>query len=166
MVDKKESAYVIYEWPPSKTKWLDYLGWGLMAYGIWGLFHFIFLQPLATLTYANLNSLLCPAITDPFYGKNYRSYGIVHQFFITLVFGCVSNFISNDDACCHWWVKGCSMCIWSCWTRSMWSPVSVSQSQPCCLEPKQAVAAIPEELGAQTRIATMPTMHSSCGQFS
>ena len=129
MVDKKESAYVIYEWPPSKTKWLDYLGWGLMAYGIWGLFHFIFLQPLATLTYANLNSLLCPAITDPFYGKNYRSYGIVHQFFITLVFGCVSNFISNDDACCHWWVKGCSMCIWSCWTRSMWSPVSVSQSQ-------------------------------------
>ena len=111
MVDKKESAYVIYEWPPSKTKWLDYLGWGLMAYGIWGLFHFIFLQPLATLTYANLNSLLCPAITDPFYGKNYRSYGIVHQFFITLVFGCVSNFISNDDACCHWWVKGCSMLL-------------------------------------------------------
>jgi hypothetical protein len=44
--------------------------------------------------------------------------------------------------------------------------VSVSQSQPCCLEPKQAVAAIPEELGAQTRIATMPTMHSSCGQLS
>ena len=82
---------------PSKTKWLDYLGWGLMAYGIWGLFHFIFLQPLAILTYANLNSLLCPAITDPFYGKNYRSYGIVHQFFITLVFGCVSNFIGNEE---------------------------------------------------------------------
>ena len=96
VVDKK-SAYVIYEWPPSKTKWLDYLGWGLMAYGIWGLFHFIFLQPLAILTYANLNSLLCPAITDPFYGKNYRSYGIVHQFFITLVFGCVSNFIGNEE---------------------------------------------------------------------
>ena len=82
---------------PSKTKWLDYLGWGLMAYGIWGLFHFIFLQPLATLTYANLNSLLCPAITDPFYGKNYRSYGIVHQFFITLVFGCASSFIGNEE---------------------------------------------------------------------
>jgi hypothetical protein len=49
------------------------------------------------LTYANLNSLLCPAITDPFYGKNYRSYGIVHQFFITLVFGCVSNFIGNEE---------------------------------------------------------------------
>ena len=94
---KKKCLRDIYEWPPSKTKWLDYLGWGLMAYGIWGLFHFIFLQPLATLTYANLNSLLCPAITDPFYGKNYRSYGIVHQFFITLVFGCVSNFIGNEE---------------------------------------------------------------------
>ena len=82
---------------PSKSKWLDYLGWGLMAYGIWGLFHFLFLQPLATLTLANLNSMLCPAITDPFRGENYRTYGIVHQFFITLVFGCVSNFFGNDD---------------------------------------------------------------------
>jgi len=82
---------------PSKSMWLDYLGWGLMAYGIWGLFHFIFLQPLATLTWANLNSMLCPAITDPFRGKNYRTYGIIHQFFITLVFGCVTKFVGNDD---------------------------------------------------------------------
>ena len=82
---------------PSKTNWIDYFGWGLMAYGVWGLFHFIVLQPLATLTLANLNSMLCPAITDPFRGPNYRSYGIVHQFFITLVFGCVTNLLGHDD---------------------------------------------------------------------
>ena len=40
---------------------------------------------------------------------------------------------------------------------------SVSQSQPCCLEPKQAVAAIPEELGAQTRFYAYATSVNAVG---
>ena len=52
---------------------------GLISYAIWGLFHFLFLQPLASLSLANLNSLLCPAISDPFYGVNYRTWAIMHQ---------------------------------------------------------------------------------------
>lgn len=48
--------------------WTDFFGWGLMAYGIWGMFHFIVLQFLASMTLANLDSMLCPAITDPFRG--------------------------------------------------------------------------------------------------
>ncbi len=40
--------------------------WAMMAYGVWGLFHFWFLLPIALWTQANLNSVLCPAITDPF----------------------------------------------------------------------------------------------------
>ena len=81
---------------PSKS-WVDFFGWGLLAYGIWGLFHFLFLQPLATISMANLNSMLCPAITDPFRGPDYRSYGIIHQFFITLVCGCVVNSLGKYD---------------------------------------------------------------------
>jgi len=73
------------------------LAWGLMAYGLWGLFHFLFLQPIATLTLANLNSILCPAISDPFRGPNYRSYAIIHQFFTTLICGCVVNLFGRRE---------------------------------------------------------------------
>jgi len=81
---------------PSKT-WQDLVGWGLLSYGIWGLFHFLFLQPLASMSLANLNSMLCPAITDPFRGPDYRSYGIMHQFFITILCGCVVNYFGHRD---------------------------------------------------------------------
>jgi hypothetical protein len=50
-----------------------------MAYGLWGLFHYLFLLPLALWTHANLNSLLCPAISDPFSGPNYKLHAIWHQ---------------------------------------------------------------------------------------
>lgn len=82
---------------PSRS-WSDFLGWGLMAYGIWGIFHFLLLQPLASLTLANLNSMLCPAITDPFRGPEYRSMAIIHQFIITLVCGCVMNKFGKIDS--------------------------------------------------------------------
>ena len=50
-----------------------------MAYGIWGAFHFLFLLPLALWTNANLNSMLCPAISDPFRGPNYMLHALWHQ---------------------------------------------------------------------------------------
>jgi len=65
----------------------DTLGWGFMAYGLWGLFHFLILLPLATFSLANLNSILCPSITDPFSGQNYRSWAMIHQLVLTLFCG-------------------------------------------------------------------------------
>lgn len=44
----------------------EMFAWAMIAYGVWGLFHFWFLLPIALFTQANLNSVLCPAITDPF----------------------------------------------------------------------------------------------------
>jgi hypothetical protein len=75
----------------------DTLGWGLMAYGIWGAFHFLFLQPVALISMGNLNSMLCPAITDPFSGPNYRSAAIVHQLVTTILCGCVLNLFGTRD---------------------------------------------------------------------
>lgn len=78
--------------------WRNFFGWGMIAYAVWGIFHFLFLQPLASITMANLNSMLCPAITDPFRGPYYRSYAIVHQFVITLLCGCVVNAFGKRDS--------------------------------------------------------------------
>ena len=58
-----------------------------MAYGLWGLFHFLILLPLAAFSLANLNSILCPSITDPFSGQNYRSWAMIHQLVLTLFCG-------------------------------------------------------------------------------
>ena len=46
---------------------------------IFGIFNFAMLQPLAELTLANLNSILCPAIADPFAGFDYRLHALWHQ---------------------------------------------------------------------------------------
>lgn len=65
----------------------ELVNWSLIAYGVWGLYHYIFLQPLALLTLGNLNSVLCPAITDPFRGPYYRLHGLWHQLIATAVSG-------------------------------------------------------------------------------
>ncbi len=63
------------------------LSWALMAYGAWGVYHFGFMEPLSVTSLANLNSMLCPAISDPFYGPNWRLWGLGHQFLLTLASG-------------------------------------------------------------------------------
>jgi len=63
------------------------LSWPLMSYGIWGIFHFAFLESVAFLTQANLNSMLCPAISDPFGGQNWRLWALGHQFVLNLLAG-------------------------------------------------------------------------------
>ena len=56
------------------------LNWSLMAYGIWGIYNFIIIQPLAMVSQVNINFMLCPSVADPFHGTNYRLFGLVHQF--------------------------------------------------------------------------------------
>ena len=49
------------------------------SYGLFGLYNFVILQLLAIATLANLNVILCPAMTDPFYGPHYRIHAFWHQ---------------------------------------------------------------------------------------
>lgn len=67
---------------------LDF-AWIALAYGIWGLFHWCVLQATAILTLANLGNMLCPAISDPFYGPDYRLHGVWHQFVATALMGTI-----------------------------------------------------------------------------
>ena len=63
------------------------LAWVLMSYGAWGFYHWGFLDPLALLTWGNVNSMLCPAISDPFFGPDWRMYAFCHQFVLNLLSG-------------------------------------------------------------------------------
>lgn len=58
---------------------LTSISYVLKAYGFFGLYNFAILQFLAILTLANLNVILCPAMTDPFYGQFYRVHALWHQ---------------------------------------------------------------------------------------
>ncbi|CAH8447643.1 unnamed protein product [Heterobilharzia americana] len=66
---------------------LDDLSWVIFALSTQVLYHFLILQPIALLTGANLNNILCPAISDPFPGPNYRVWAVFHQSIIIFVFG-------------------------------------------------------------------------------
>ncbi len=63
----------------------------------------MFLDALALTTLANVNSMLCPAISDPFYGPNWRLFGMLHQFALCAVSGKVWGMLGKseelDDEC-------------------------------------------------------------------
>ncbi|CAH8451876.1 unnamed protein product [Schistosoma turkestanicum] len=61
--------------------------WVTFSLSIQVLYHFIVLQPIALMTGINLNNMLCPAISDPFPGPNYRLWAVFHQSVIVLVLG-------------------------------------------------------------------------------
>ncbi|CAH8571882.1 unnamed protein product [Dicrocoelium dendriticum] len=72
---------------------LDDPFWTVLSLSLQVLYHFVVLQPIALLTGVNLNSILCPAVSDPFNGPYYRLLALLHQPFVILVFGkCITCF--------------------------------------------------------------------------
>ncbi|VUZ47560.1 unnamed protein product [Hymenolepis diminuta] len=61
--------------------------WVLTSLAIQVLYHFLFLQPMSLLSHANLNQMLCPALSDPFAGPYYRIAAMIHQPILILIIG-------------------------------------------------------------------------------
>ncbi|CAH1245268.1 TMEM164 [Branchiostoma lanceolatum] len=59
------------------------LRWSVISLGIQYTYHFGPLQLFAFLTQVNLNNMLCPAISDPFYGHYWRCWSLFHQPILT-----------------------------------------------------------------------------------
>ena len=61
--------------------------WALMSIACVRLYHYLVLQPLSFATGVNLNSTMCPAVSDPFNGPFYRIAANLHQIPFIFLFG-------------------------------------------------------------------------------
>lgn len=63
------------------------MSWAFLSLGWLYFFHFVPLNYLAVLSHVNLNNMLCPAVSDPFYGRLYRICGMCHQLILIPAIG-------------------------------------------------------------------------------
>lgn len=68
--------------------------WTFLTMGLLFFYHFLLLHILGVITQVNLNSMVCPAVSDPFRGQNYRIWAIGHQTLLIFLAGKVYTIMS------------------------------------------------------------------------
>lgn len=61
--------------------------WVIFTLGVLFIYHWLPLQLLAMLSLVNLNNMMCPAVSDPFYSRWYRIGAATHQTALIFVHG-------------------------------------------------------------------------------
>jgi hypothetical protein len=69
--------------------------WGFMSLSFMRLYHYLVLQSISFGTKVNLNSIMCPAISDPFEGPWYRVAANIHQTFFIILHGKIYCYIGE-----------------------------------------------------------------------
>lgn len=75
------------------------MSWDIFTWGLIFIYHWTVLQGIGMLTMVNLNNMLCPAVSDPFYGRWYRMFACGHQTLIIIVHGKICVMVSR--MCCR-----------------------------------------------------------------
>jgi len=69
------------------------LPWSMLSLAILSLYHWIVLQPIGLMTLVNLNNMLCPAASDPFYSPYYRLIAMGYFVFLLPLVGSLYSII-------------------------------------------------------------------------
>lgn len=72
----------------------------LKFYACYYIYNLVLVQPLSFITQANINNLLCPAISDPFAGVYYRLHTLWHQLVLIYMGGKLFALIGMLINCC------------------------------------------------------------------